>query len=73
MDDNAFETSRHRIYRDYESFLPFVLDDVPRTTVVDKVTGNAGVGIGRTREDADRRAYDDLRSKNEAGYSSCSK
>ena len=75
MENNVVETSRVKIYRDDESVLPFDVfgvDTVPRTRVVDKFTGNVGVGIGRTREEADRRAYEDLRSKNEAGYSSCS-
>jgi len=75
MDSSTEETTRVIIHRDDVSVSPFdvfELDSVPRTRVVDKLTGNVGTGIGRTREEADRRAYQDLRSKNEAGYSSCS-
>jgi len=62
------ETARHIIYRT-ATWDP-IIDDLmgippsPKTQIYDKRTGNWGEGVGNTREEADRRAWDDLESKN---------
>jgi hypothetical protein len=61
------ETSRHVIYRDRKED---IINDLTgqrgpdRTRIYDKQTGNWSEGIGNTREEADRAAWDDLTSKN---------
>lgn len=68
---NKTETARHEIYRGTEDLypVPFSLipgfgDQVPKTQIFDKQTHNWGEGTAKSRNEADRRAWDDLESKN---------
>lgn len=61
------ETKNHEIHRNTKSEFPMGLGrENPRTQIKDKETGDWGEGIGNTQEEADQRAWDDLRSKKES-------
>jgi hypothetical protein len=60
-------TQHHSINRTTENVGPFGLfDSTNKTTITDKDTGAHGTGLGRSRSEADERAWDSIRSANEA-------
>jgi hypothetical protein len=61
------KTRNHNIHRNTESAYPLGFGrEMPRTQIQDKKTGSWGKGIGNTQQEADQRAWDDLRSKKES-------
>jgi len=61
------KTPNHTISRTEENVGPFGLfDSAKKTTIHDEDTGARDEGYGRTRQEADDRAWDRVRSDNEA-------
>jgi hypothetical protein len=61
------KTTHHTIHHTTENVGPFGLfDSADKTVVHDRGTGATGTGLGHTRSEATERAWENLRSENEA-------